>query len=402
MTRITVWDGAHYVGGNKILLQDEGLTLWLDLGQNLSRLMEYYEEYLKPQKARGLYELLVMELLPPVQGIYHAHCLEDYGFEQWRDTLEEVHGVLLSHAHLDHAGDLQYLREEVPLFCSRESALLLRALQDVGNDDGTIYVRRFELKDGEWQKVAWNRKGDTLASFRPVRCADEDGVDENAQEFWTRLPEGRETKCTVRPLEPFGGVLNGHQVRFFPIDHSIPGAGAWAVETSAGWVVYTGDIRFRGERKHLTERFLQEAEKLKPVALVIEGTRIGKSGSGYTEHAVQEGALELLRRSAGKLVMANFSMTHLERLERFWQSAREVGRRLGVNPKDLYLLHAWHKSGRALDLQDGSLCLYQGVGKPPPRRGRSTYTPTTEVCASPQRSWRAVRATTCSASATLT
>lgn len=365
MTRVTVWDGAGCVGGNKILLQDDDLTLWLDFGQNLSRVGAYYEEYLKPQKGRGLYELFVMGLLPPVQGIYHDRFLEDYLFNDWRAQLDGVDGVLLSHAHSDHSGDLQYLLPDIPLLCSSESALLLRALQDCNSlDDGTIYVRQFELKDGEFKKLAWTRKDATLATYRRVQTAD--GNNEQMQSFWCELPGGHHEKCHLRPLETFGGQVGGHRVRFFPIDHSIPGAGAWAVETSAGWVVYTGDLRFRGERRRLTERFVEEAARLQPAALLIEGTRITRPGSGYTEDDVQEQFTRLLKQHAGRLVSANFSMTHLERMKRFWQAARECGRQVVVNPKDLYLLHAWRESGQDdLPLEDGSLRLYQGVGKPP-------------------------------------
>ncbi|GIV20357.1 MAG: hypothetical protein KatS3mg023_2108 [Armatimonadota bacterium] len=364
MTRVTVWDGAGCVGGNKILLQDDGLNLWLDFGQNLSRLMDYYEEYLKPQKGRGLYELFVMGLLPPVGGIYHDRFLEDYPFSEWRTRLDGVDGVLLSHAHSDHAGDLQYLLPDIPLICSAESALLLRALQDCNSlDDGTIYVRRFELKDGEFKKLAWNRKDTPLATFRPVLTAD--GNTEHMQSFWCELPGGHHEKCEVQPLQTFSGQINGYRVRFFPLDHSIPGAGAWAVESSAGWVVYTGDLRFRGERRHLTERFAEEAAQLQPVALIIEGTRISRTGSGYTEDDVQQRFVQLLQQHRGRLVSANFSMTHLERMKRFWQAACECGRQVVVNPKDLYLLHAWRESGHNLPLDDGSLLWYQGVGKSP-------------------------------------
>jgi len=364
MTRVSVWDGAGCVGGNKILLQDDDLTLWLDFGQNLSRLMDYYEEYLKPQKGRGLYELFVMELLPPVYGIYHERFLDDYPFDDWRVRLDGVDGVLLSHAHSDHAGDLQYLLPDIPLVCSAESALLLRALQDCSSlDDGTIYVRRFELKEGEFRKLAWNRKESPLATFRPVLTADGDA--EAMQSFWSELPGGHHDKCDLQPLEAFNGRIKGYEVRFFPLDHSIPGAGAWAVQTSAGWVVYTGDLRFRGERKHLTERFMEEAARLQPVALIIEGTRITRTGSGHTEDDVQEEFARLLKQHAQRLVSANFSMTHLERLKRFWHTARECGRQVVVNPKDLYLLHAWRQSGYELPLDDGSLRVYQGVGKPP-------------------------------------
>lgn len=364
MTRVTVWDGATCVGGNKILLQDEGLTLWLDFGQNLSRVGAFYEQYLKPQKGRGLYELLVMGLLPPIDGIYHDRFLQDYRYEEWQLRLDDVDGVLLSHAHSDHAGDLQYLLPDIPLFCSAESALLLRALQDCNNlDDGTIYVRRFELKDGEFSKLSWGRKEASLATYRSVNTAD--GDTERLQAFWSTLPGGYHEKCELQPLARFDGVLNGHRVRFFPLDHSIPGAGAWAVETSAGWVVYTGDLRFRGERRSLTEQFAQEAAQLKPVALMIEGTRITRKGSGFTEDDVQEAFARLLQQHRGELVCANFSMTHLERMKRFWRAACECGRQVVVNPKDLYLLHAWRESGHPLPLDDGSLRLYGGVGKPP-------------------------------------
>lgn len=364
MTRVSVWDGADCVGGNKILLQDTNLTVWLDFGQNLSRLMDYYEEYLKPQKGRGLYELFVMGLLPPVRGIYTERFLEHYAFDGWKTTIDGVDGVLLSHAHSDHAGDLQYLRSDIPLICSAESAVLLRALQDCsGLDDGTIYVRQFELKDGEFRKLTWNRKDITIATFRPVSTADADPA--SLSDFWTHLPENRGAKCEVREIQPFSQQVNGHSMRFFPVDHSIPGAGAWAVETEAGWVVYTGDLRFRGERKYLTERFMEEAAQLQPVALIIEGTRITRASSGYTEDHVQEEFANLLRQNPHRLVIANFSTTHLERLKRFWHAARECGRQVVVNPKDLYLLHAWCQSGYSLPLDDGSLRMYQGVGKPP-------------------------------------
>lgn len=362
MTRMTVWDGAGCVGGNKILLQDDGLTLWLDFGQNLSRQMEYYEEFLKPQKGRGLYELFVMGLLPPVQGIYHDRFLEDYRFDDWRVQLDGVDGVLLSHAHSDHSGDLQYLLPDIPLICSAESALLLRALQDCNSlDDGTIYVRRFELSNGEFRKMAWNRKDAPLATYRPVWTADGDA--EPMQSFWSKLPGGHDEKCEVRPLETCSGRINSYQIRFFPVDHSIPGAGAWAVQTSAGWVVYTGDLRFRGERRHLTEQFMEQAAELQPVALIVEGTRITRKGSGFTEDDVQDEFARVLQQHTGRLVCANFSTTHLERLKRFWRAARECGRQVVVNPKDLYLLHAWRESGHNLPLEDGSLRLYQGVGK---------------------------------------
>jgi hypothetical protein len=43
----------------------------------------------------------------------------------------------------------------------------------------------------------------------------------------------------------------------FPVGHSIPGA--WGIETTSGWVIYSGDLRLHGKRADLTRRFIKEA-----------------------------------------------------------------------------------------------------------------------------------------------
>lgn len=58
------------------------------------------------------------------------------------------------------------------------------------------------------------------------------------------------------------------------VDHSIPGAYGFIIYTSAGPVVYTGDIRLHGARPEMTQEFVSEAKAAKPVALICEGTRI--------------------------------------------------------------------------------------------------------------------------------
>jgi ribonuclease J len=37
-------------------------------------------------------------------------------------------GVLLSHAHADHASYINHLREDLPIFCSHESYSILKAM----------------------------------------------------------------------------------------------------------------------------------------------------------------------------------------------------------------------------------------------------------------------------------
>jgi len=122
------------------------------------------------------------------------------------------------------------------------------------------------------------------------------------------------------------------------VDHSIYGATAWAVETDAGWVVYSGDLRTHGGSGMMTRRFAVEASKLNPVALIMEGTRITED-SQFTEDDVREATLAEVRGCSG-LVVADFGARNVERLITFLDVAKEVGRKLVVMPSDLYLLNA--------------------------------------------------------------
>ena len=66
------------------------------------------------------------------------------------------------------------------------------------------------------------------------------------------------------------GSLEIHPIH---VDHSIPGAYGF-ISTSAGAVVYTGDVRLHGARPEMTQEFMAEAKAVKPLALICEGTRI--------------------------------------------------------------------------------------------------------------------------------
>jgi ribonuclease J len=130
------------------------------------------------------------------------------------------------------------------------------------------------------------------------------------------------------------------KVRSFPVDHSIYGATAFAVETSEGWIVYTGDLRLHGKMGYKTREFANEAAKLKPIVLLCEGTNIHEEGDAVTEDEVLENALEKVREAEGKLVVADFGPRNLERLMTFREIACDCGRKLAVLAKDAYLLQS--------------------------------------------------------------
>lgn len=127
-------------------------------------------------------------------------------------------------------------------------------------------------------------------------------------------------------------------IRYFPVDHSIFGATAFAVETSAGWIGYTGDLRLHGSWGEETERFIEAMRKLRPLALICEGTRIDDFRR-VTEGQVLANALREVQRTSG-LVVADFGPRNVERLMTFYRIAQETGRKLVILGKDAYLLEA--------------------------------------------------------------
>lgn len=343
---LTFHDGTDCIGGSKIILEDGEAALLFDFGTNFSAEGTYFDEFLQPRSTFGLSDLLALGFLPPLKGLYredleYPGTWEKYGGHPWFRNLE-VQGVFLSHAHYDHCGYFPYLREDLPVYMSLTSALICKVLQDTGagsrlND--ICYVEPREFRDGLIQKARTTRSNPNPAIQRPyqVFCRSVPG---RAQEFWGQRDASRE--LVSRPLEPCGNAVEagGLQVRFWPVDHSIPGAGAYGIKTSEGWVVYTGDLRLHGRYAHLTRKFISEAAELNPVALICEGTH-PEVESPVAEEGVAANCFEAVKREKG-LVIADFGPRNVERLLSFLEIASETGRLLVLTAKDVYLLEALH------------------------------------------------------------
>jgi len=136
---ITVYGGAGVIGGNKLLLEADGTTIFFDFGINYARWSQYFEEYLKPRASRGLADLFEIGLLPPLRGIYRDE-LEPPSEDVWsrlRSPIKDSHldAILLSHAHLDHSGHISFLDPDIPIVCSPITAFLAKAIQDSSRGD---------------------------------------------------------------------------------------------------------------------------------------------------------------------------------------------------------------------------------------------------------------------------
>lgn len=130
MPSITVFDGARTIGGNKIYLESEGKGILLDFGINYSRMYDFYEEFLSPRPARGIHDLLHMGLIPEI-GNYREDLIPS-DIDLSRLPRLSIDAVFISHAHLDHAGNVGLLDLSIPAIATPTTAAILKAMNDCG------------------------------------------------------------------------------------------------------------------------------------------------------------------------------------------------------------------------------------------------------------------------------
>jgi ribonuclease J len=347
-TRITCYGAVGKIGGNKFLVEDGGARLLLDFGIDFDQAGQYYNELLRPRPARGLLDPLALGLIPPLEGLYRrdlelpdlwARMRGSAGYRNLERSggLTAVDAVLLSHAHLDHNGDVSYLDERIPIVCTRTSGAIARAMQVTGQ---TSLEREMAYASPRVDKGGILGSGEAYR-LRPFLFL-EGGLAGGGREFWESAGSGSRKGMRTSAADAFPGEIAGLKVRAWPVDHSIPGAVGYAVGTNAGWVGYTGDIRFHGRRGVQTRAFADVLAGLHPRALLCEGTHLESSAGRITEDEILERVVRILGRYQGKLAIADFGPRNVERLQVFLDAAQRTNRRLLLQPKDAYLLRALH------------------------------------------------------------
>lgn len=328
MTSLTFYGGVNEIGGNKILLEDKDTKVFLDFGKSFSRRARYFEEYLNPRTSNGIVDFLTMGLVPDIAGVYRDDLLVMAGRKPEKPQID---GVILSHAHADHADYISFLHEDIPIYMGSACHLILKAIAERAQ-------RSIEREILDYKP-------------RPYSIKDKP-IPRKVNEFRT----GDKFKIGSLEVEPIH------------VDHSVPGAYGFIIWTSEGPIAYTGDIRLHGTHSDMTRDFIERAKEVKPIALITEGTRIADEEKQESEQLVYEQSSKIVSES-DNLVFADFNFKDADRLRTFFNIAKENGRKFVVKINDAYFLKhlSQDKHLDVPNIDDEDIIIYL------PKRGSGQY-----------------------------
>ena len=260
--RVRIHRGAHEIGGNCIEVAHDGDRIVLDLGRPLSA---GWDEDAP---------------LPAIGGLAEVD--------------PRMHGVVLSHPHLDHYGLAGQLAAGVPVYLGEEAARVL----------------------------------EVASFFSPVS-----GCPPLAGHLHHRVP---------LELGPF-------MVTPYLADHSAFDAYSLLVEAGGRRLFYTGDLRAHGRKAKLFDALVARP----PAAdvLLMEGTNVRAGGDAAvgSEASVEADLVSTFAATSG-LVATFSSAQNIDRLVTVYRAARRAGRTLVV---DLYTASVARATGRSTIPQPG-------------------------------------------------
>jgi len=354
---ITCLGGVGEIGGNKILVENDGAKVFLDFGRSMSKAGKFYEEFIQIRSKSGLLDLLKLGILPKVDGVYPKHLLDittlgsevdaksklpwDKASDYWKnggikpyDKEKGINGVFVSHVHFDHLQDVSFIHKDIPIFSTETTRVMAKAITDVSKS--SVDNQFFEVND----KIEIREKNESYKTVFPGALEYKDEPDtEEIKDLKTGYTFTREVKTVKRKfITKKEGEIGSLNYRIIPVGHSVPGACSVLLTTQdKKTILYTGDIRFHGKNEPSLDEYVGDIGAEKIDIMLCEGTRID-SEKKLTEDDVYQDMLEQATKTEG-LILVDFGWKDTTRFETIAKVAKETGRTLVVNPKIAYLLY---------------------------------------------------------------
>jgi ribonuclease J len=203
--------GTKEIGGSCVEVWTDTTRILLDFGMPL--VDEYGSQFnFEKYKALTVQELIKQSVLPNIRGLYN-------------DTDKLIDGIILSHAHKDHFGLLNYVHKNVMHYLGKATHEIIK-LNNI-----------FTLQDLQLQNTCYFEKTKTFKIG-----------DISITPYWA--------------------------------DHSAFDAYSFLVEANDKRIFYSGDFRSHGRKAGAFEWFIRNAPKNIDY-LLLEGTTIGRSDKAF-------------------------------------------------------------------------------------------------------------------------
>jgi ribonuclease J len=278
---LTFYGGVNEIGGNKILLEDNGTKIFFDFGQSFNFGERFFVEWLVARERFGLRDYFALNLIPMIKGIYSKEMLRstEFGYLE-----PKFNGVFLSHIHFDHLGHIRFLDEGIPLYLGATTKRMLDS----------------------WSMTS--RQGFGEHDYRTFRTGDKIKVD----------------NIEIEPIH---------------VDHSAPAAYGFIIYTSDRTLAYTGDFRLHGTHAELSKDFVERVKNANPDIMICEGTRVALKDKreNLSEQGVFDRSDELILNTKN-LVTTCFYGRDMDRMKTFYKLAEKSGRKFVVSTKTAHLL----------------------------------------------------------------
>jgi ribonuclease J len=266
--KLIIHRGSKEIGGSCVELVSGRTSVIVDLGMPLvNERNEPFDS--KTLKGKPIVELVNGHVLPAVNGLY---ANEERG----------ISAVLLSHAHQDHYGFLQYINPEIPVYMSRGAKILIEI--------SDLFIP-------------------TKANLRNVVVFDK----------W-------------RPFAVSNLVITPYLV-----DHSAFDAVAFLIEGEGKRIFYSGDFRGHGRKKILFEKLLS-----RPVrdidCLLLEGSMLGRENGQYQDEGAVEERLVNLFKEKENIAFVFCSSQNIDRLVSIYRAVKRSGSLFVIDLYTAYIL----------------------------------------------------------------
>lgn len=253
--------GSNEIGGSCVEVWSENTRILLDFGMPLLE-KDGKDFNFKRYKELTSKELVENGVLPNIQGLYeHSDCMID--------------GVIISHAHLDHYGLINFIQEDVQYYLGKATHEII------------------ELSN----------------IFTP-------------QDIHLKSPNYFEKEKTF--------TIGDISIKPYWMDHSAFDAYSFLVESNGKTLFYSGDFRSHGRKQNVFKWFIHNAPQNVDY-LLLEGTTIGRECKRLRSEAEIENELIEVFQQQGKINLIYTSGQNIDRIVSIYKACVKTNKILVVD-----------------------------------------------------------------------